>query len=42
MPCAKKNEGGLVLVWTFGTWMVHCVDPKVFQDLILFTYMVIH
>ncbi|KAH8110287.1 cytochrome P450 [Phellopilus nigrolimitatus] len=28
LPCAEKHGAGLVLVWTFGTWMVHCVDYK--------------
>lgn len=29
LPCAHTHDSGLVLVWAFGLWYVHCVDPKV-------------
>lgn len=29
LPCAQAYNSGLVLVWAFGLWIVHCVDPKV-------------
>ncbi|KAI5118891.1 hypothetical protein M0805_002807 [Coniferiporia weirii] len=43
LPCAAKHGEGLVLVWTFGTWFVHCVDPKLgkaFMENRLFTKQV--
>ena len=33
LPCAQRHQSGVVLVWAFGLWIVHCVDPKVCMDI---------